>query len=117
MDNPVLGNTYLSIVIPLFNEEGNVDFLLRTLEDNLQPLNVSYEIILVDDGSSDNTWKKIKQSPTRVKGIKLARNFGHQHALLAGLSSAKGQAIISMDGDLQHPPLANTRNDRETQGR
>lgn len=104
MDNPAPNNTYLSIVIPLFNEEDNVDFLLRTLEDTLQPLNVSYEIILVDDGSSDNTWGKIKQSSTRVKGIKLARNFGHQHALLAGLSSAKGQAIISMDGDLQHPP-------------
>ena len=104
MNNSAPNNTYLSIVIPLFNEEDNVDLLLRTLEDNLQSLNVRYEIILVDDGSSDKTWVKIKQSSVRVKGIKLARNFGHQHALLAGLNSAKGQAIISMDGDLQHPP-------------
>jgi polyisoprenyl-phosphate glycosyltransferase len=97
-------NTYLSIVIPLFNEEENVDLLLHTLEDNIKPLNVSYEIILVDDGSSDKTWEKIKQSSPRAQGIRLARNFGHQHALLAGLNKAKGQAVISMDGDLQHPP-------------
>ncbi|HEY9605485.1 MAG TPA: glycosyltransferase family 2 protein [Allocoleopsis sp.] len=104
MNDSTSNKTYLSIVIPLFNEEGNVDLLVRTLEDNLQPLNLSYEILLVDDGSNDETWIKIKQSSVRVKGIKLARNFGHQHALLAGLTCAKGQVIISMDGDLQHPP-------------
>jgi len=100
-------NPYLSVVIPLFNEEKNVNALLKILVDNLQPLDVGYEIILVDDGSIDNTWEKIRHSSTvdaNVKGVKLARNFGHQHALFAGLSSAKGQAIISMDGDLQHPP-------------
>lgn len=104
MSTSTANKLYLSIVIPLFNEEGNVDVLVRTLEGHLQPLNVSYEILLVDDGSHDRTWTKIKQSSVRVKGIKLARNFGHQHALLAGLTCAKGQAIISMDGDLQHPP-------------
>ena len=100
-------NLALSIVIPLFNEEENVDMLLKSLTGNVQYLKVSYEIILVDDGSSDKTWEKIKQFSdvdTSVKGVKLARNFGHQHALLAGLSKARGQAIISMDGDLQHPP-------------
>lgn len=114
-------NIYLSLVIPLFNEEDNIDMLLNKLAENLQPLNVTYEIILVDDGSIDDTWKKIKfwctpqeslknqikQSSIMdrsIKGIKLARNFGHQHALLAGLSTATGQAVISMDGDLQHPP-------------
>ena len=60
MNNSTLNNTYLSIVIPLFNEEDNVDLLLHTLEDNLQSLNVRYEIILVDDGSSDKKWGKNK---------------------------------------------------------
>jgi len=98
---------YLSIVIPLFNEENNVSALMNELEANIQPLRVSFEIILVDDGSTDGTWAKIKRFSEvnlNVKGIRLARNFGHQHALLAGLSHARGQAIISMDGDLQHPP-------------
>jgi len=101
-------NNYLSIVIPLFNEDSNVDFLLKSLEDNIKPLEVTYEIILVDDGSNDNTWEKISYASNvnpNVKGIRLARNFGQQNALLAGLSNAKGQAIISMDGDLQHPPM------------
>ena len=100
-------NIYLSVVIPLYNEEGNVAILLKHLEDNLQPLGVNYEIILVDDGSSDETWAKINKSSNinaNVIGIRLARNFGHQCALLAGLTNSKGQAVISMDGDLQHPP-------------
>lgn len=100
-------NTYLSIVIPLFNEEDNIEMLLNKLMGILTPLKVSYEIILIDDGSIDKTWKIINQSSiinTDIKGVKLARNFGHQNALLAGLSIATGQAIISMDGDLQHPP-------------
>ena len=99
---------FLSVVIPLFNEEGNIDVLLEQLEDTLQPLNVSYELILVDDGSSDGSWRKIhemSQNNTAIKGLKLARNFGHQHALLAGLNYAKGQAVVSMDADLQHPPF------------
>lgn len=107
MNDLIKENIYLSVVIPLFNEEDNIDILQKKLEDNLQSLGVSYEIILVDDGSSDGTWVKINQLSTvnpNIKGIRLARNFGHQHALLAGLSKAKGQAIISMDGDLQHPP-------------
>jgi len=99
---------FLSVVIPVFNEEGNIDVLLEQLEDTLQPLNVSYELILVDDGSSDGSWRKIhemSQTNTAIKGLKLARNFGHQHALLAGLNYAKGQAVVSMDADLQHPPF------------
>tara|TARA_R110001599_G_scaffold262322_1_gene462811 strand:+ start:12337 stop:13293 length:957 start_codon:yes stop_codon:yes gene_type:complete len=107
MKNQIPNCPYLSIVIPLLNEDESIDMLLTTLVDNIQHLDISYEIILVDDGSTDKTWAKIKRSTTvnaNVKGIKLARNFGHQHALLAGLTSAKGQVIISMDGDLQHPP-------------
>ncbi|BBM85102.1 glycosyltransferase family 2 protein [Candidatus Uabimicrobium amorphum] len=98
---------YLSIVIPLFNEQDNVETLLKHLKDSVTPLNKSYEIILVDDGSKDETWERISeaaQHDCNVKGIRFARNFGHQHALLAGLHAAEGEAVISMDGDLQHPP-------------
>ena len=98
---------YLSIVIPLYNEEDNVEVLFGKLSKNLESLDESFEIIFVDDGSKDKTWEKIAQlsiSNPYVTGVKLSRNFGHQHALLAGLSKATGQAIISMDGDLQHPP-------------
>ena len=98
---------YLSIVIPLFNEQNNVGTLLKHLKSSVDSLNKSYEIILVDDGSKDETWKQISEAAEQdgnVKGIRFARNFGHQHALLAGLCAAEGEAVISMDGDLQHPP-------------
>ena len=97
----------LSIVIPLYNEEGNIERLIINLVPIVESINVTYEIILVDDGSKDNTWEKIQlasQKNKNIKGISLSRNFGHQHALLAGLQYSKGEAIISMDGDLQHPP-------------
>lgn len=97
----------ISIVIPIYCEEGNVSLLVKRLLNTLDFINESFEIILVDDGSTDETWTIIEAesaSHKQVKGICLSRNFGHQHALLAGLSYAKGQAIISMDGDLQHPP-------------
>ena len=107
MNELTKNDIYLSVVIPLFNEEENIDMMLNNLINNLDPLGISYEIILVDDGSVDNTWFKIKKlsvDKDKIIGVKLSRNFGHQHALLSGLSIAKGSAIISMDGDLQHPP-------------
>ncbi len=100
-------NCFLSIVIPLYNEEDNVDVLIERILNELYQFDFKFEIILVDDGSKDKTWENISnisRSNPVVKGVKLARNFGHQHALLAGLSKSTGQAIISMDGDLQHPP-------------
>ncbi|MBI2420921.1 MAG: glycosyltransferase family 2 protein, partial [Candidatus Levybacteria bacterium] len=68
---------------------------------------MSWEIILVDDGSEDNTWMEIMslyKSDMRVKGVRLSRNFGHQYALFAGLSQTTGEAVITMDADLQHSP-------------
>ena len=97
----------LSIVVPLYDEEGNVDLLMKRLTPVLQEIGVPYEVILVNDGSSDRTWHNIRKlaiNHTALKGINLSRNFGHQHALLAGLTCAKGQAVVTMDGDLQHPP-------------
>lgn len=97
----------LSVVIPLCNEDQNVSPLMAELQRVLETTGESYEIVLVDDGSRDGTWSRIVEvvnDDARVRGIRLSRNFGHQVALLAGLGSASGAAVISMDGDLQHPP-------------
>ena len=99
----------LSIVSPLYNEVGNVAQFIARLTAVLTPLPYAYEIILVDDGSSDATWDAIvgmSNTHTGVRGLRLSRNFGHQFALLAGLNQARGDAVISLDGDLQHPPEA-----------
>ena len=98
---------YLSIVIPLYNEEANVEELYKLLVKNLKFLKENYEILFIDDGSLDKTWQKISflsLENKNVISIRLSRNFGKQHALLAGLSHSSGQAIITIDGDLQHPP-------------
>lgn len=100
-------NRLISVVVPLFNEEGNVQLLSDRLFNVLNNISYPYEVILVDDGSDDKSWDKIRgiaDSYTQFKGLKLARNFGHQAALLAGLAHSKGHAVISLDGDLQHPP-------------
>jgi len=97
----------LSIVVPAYNEQGNLSKLCSELKEVLSSLGLSWEIIFVDDGSADNTWRDIESlhnDDPRVRGIRLSRNFGHQNALIAGLSCAGGDAIISMDADLQHPP-------------
>lgn len=101
------GNPQISVVIPAYNEPGNLLRLYTELTEVLSSLNMSWEIIFVDDGSEDKTWEEIISIYTtdmRVKGIRLSRNFGHQYALLAGLSQAMGEAVITMDADLQHPP-------------
>lgn len=97
----------LSIVIPAFNEEGNLKAVYAELFRVLEALESSWELIFVDDGSTDETWHiidELNQADHRVKGIRFSRNFGHQYALLAGLQTSTGSAIISLDADLQHPP-------------
>jgi dolichol-phosphate mannosyltransferase len=97
----------ISIVSPLFNERTNVAALVAALDGVLGDNAIDYEIVLVDDGSSDGTFEAIAEISARdprVRGIALARNFGHQGALLAGLNHARGRAVVTMDGDLQHPP-------------
>lgn len=98
---------FLSIVVPLLDEAENVPHLLESLRLHLDDLAEPYEIILVDDGSSDATWAEIQKAcaaSTQVRGLSLSRNFGHQHAILAGLHHCLGRVVVTMDGDLQHPP-------------
>jgi len=97
----------ISIVIPAYNEEGNLFELYKDLQTHIEKIGESIEIIFVDDGSSDNTWQVITELQNidkRVKGIQFSRNFGHQYALFAGLQYARGDAVITMDADMQHPP-------------
>lgn len=100
-------NIPISVVIPVYNEEDNVTFLYSALKEVLEANFTDFEVIFSNDGSKDQTFQKIKelhQKDPRVKGITFSRNFGHQAALYAGLSKAKGAAVVSMDGDMQHPP-------------
>ncbi len=98
----------LSLVVPTFNEEGNVLRLYNEIKQVLLELHIErYELIFIDDGSSDASLQHIqelRQQDTYVHYIQLSRNFGHQHALKAGLDHASGAAVISLDADLQHPP-------------
>ena len=110
MSSPAAGTELrpiLSIVTPAFFEEGNLDRLHRELVDTLDAGPLSWELIIVDDGSTDGTWAEVgrlHRKDPRVRGLRLSRNFGHQYALFAGLSQASGRAVVMMDADLQHPP-------------
>ncbi len=97
----------ISIILPAYNEENNLDPILDRIHKVLAKVHYRYEIIVVDDGSTDKTLDKILQiskNDRRIKYISLSKNFGHQNALKAGLDNAIGEAVISMDADLQHPP-------------
>ena len=97
----------LSLVVPVFNECGNVEALVRRALPVLESAAESFEVLFTDDGSTDDTPQRIEQlraRDPRIRSIRLSRNFGHQAALVAGLSHARGEAVITLDGDLQHPP-------------
>ena len=98
----------ISIVIPAFNEEGNLCEIRKKINDVFTSLqNYSYEIIFINDGSRDNTQTTIEDLAIKfpeVKFIEFSRNFGHQNAVKAGMDNADGNAVITMDADLQHPP-------------
>lgn len=97
----------LSIVIPVCNEALGLGEMISALNTMMPSVEVRFEVILVDDGSVDETWSVIQRAArelTGFRGIRLSRNFGKEAALTAGLDAAQGDAVIVMDGDLQHPP-------------
>src|SRR5271157_4733792 len=96
-----------SIVVPFHNEEENVTALYDCLKQVMEQVGDSFELVLVDDGSSDRTYKLLEEIAavdSRVLVIKLRRNFGQTPALAAGFDNATGEFILAMDGDLQHDP-------------
>lgn len=97
----------VSVVVPLFNEEETLPVLYQRLVEALELLDVDFELVLVNDGSSDQTadlLDVIAERDPRVVAVHLSRNFGHQAAVTAGLDHATGDAVVVMDGDLQDPP-------------
>jgi polyisoprenyl-phosphate glycosyltransferase len=97
----------ISVVIPAYNESQGIKETIKQVVSILGVCEIPWEIIIVDDGSRDQTYQRIcqlSQDEPRVKGISLSRNFGKEGAMLAGLEYATGAAVIILDADLQHPP-------------
>ena len=97
----------LSVIIPLYNEEENIPLLYEELKNYLDPLNKEYEILFVDDGSTDGTLsllEKIQAEDSKVVVLSLRRNFGQTAAFAAGFDLSRGDIVVTMDGDLQNDP-------------
>jgi glycosyltransferase involved in cell wall biosynthesis len=97
----------LSIVVPVYNESQNLPVLYERLVAAVGSLAQDWELILVDDASRDDSWQVIKRlhaADARVRGVRMARNFGQQPAIAAGLDRARGDVVVVMDADLQDPP-------------
>jgi len=105
MDTPE--QQLLSVVIPAHNEESGIAHALAVIGKILDGCGMDWEIIVVDDGSSDRTFDRLRElakQDARIRGVRFSRNFGKEAALLAGLNIAKGDAVVTIDADLQHPP-------------
>lgn len=97
----------LSVVLPAYNEELMIEKTCNVLHEILSNAEISYELVLINDGSTDNTWNEILKAGEKdphILGIRFSRNFGKEAAILAGLSQTSGDVIAVMDCDLQHPP-------------
>lgn len=98
---------FISVVMPVYREAAHIGDVLRQVYDALVSADVGFEIVMVEDGSPDDTWKAlVEQSKIypMIRAARLSRNFGKEHALCAGLEMARGDAVIVMDADGQHPP-------------
>ena len=97
----------LSVILPAYNEEKMITAAAQTLRDILDAENIPFELIFVNDGSKDATWKEIclaREADERVCGVCFSRNFGKEAAMFAGLEKARGDCCVVLDCDLQHPP-------------
>jgi len=97
----------LSIIVPLYNEEKNVDLLYRSIVQFIDPLGIHYEMLFVDDGSRDGTFllaRQLAENDRRLRVIKFRKNYGQTAAMAAGIEYAGGKILITMDGDLQNDP-------------
>ena len=97
----------LSVVIPSYNEEENIESTAKTIGDILTDAGIDYELVFVSDGSKDNTFpivKSLSEKDSRIRGLQFSRNFGKESAIFAGLSAARGDCVAVIDCDLQHPP-------------
>ncbi len=97
----------ISVVVPLFNEEESLPELVRWIRQVMEENHFSYEVILIDDGSSDASWEeihKMSQENPAIRGIKFRRNYGKSAALYCGFEASKGNVVITMDADLQDSP-------------
>ena len=101
-----ISSPLVSVAFPVFNEAENLEMLHAEVTRVLETTGLSFELIFVDNGSTDASLsiiKRLSETDPRVEFVSLSRNFGHQGALLAGISHAQGEAVITMDADLQHP--------------
>jgi dolichol-phosphate mannosyltransferase len=97
----------LSVIIPAYNEEESISHVLPALQKVLGPENINFELIFIDDGSTDSTFQKIveqNKAHKNIHGYRFSRNFGKEAAIWAGLEAARGDCCVVMDCDLQHPP-------------
>src|SRR5581483_933649 len=105
--NAVAPRPKLSVCVPFYNEEESIAPLHRAVVEAVEPLNVPFEMVFVDDGSRDDTVKiatEIARRDPRVRVVKFRRNYGQTAAMAAGIEAARGDVIVTMDGDLQNDP-------------
>lgn len=99
---------YLSIIVPLYNEEESIERLVQTVFEVGGRFPFSWELVLVDDGSSDDTWSIVEgltlENPQKIRAVRFRRNYGQTSAMVAGFEYARGEIIVTMDGDLQNDP-------------
>ena len=107
MQKTITNTMDISVVISLYNENESLPELVKGIHDSLSKMQLSYEIIMVNDGSTDSSWKTIKEmakTDTHIKGISFRRNYGKSAALYCGFEAAQGDVVITMDADLQDDP-------------
>ena len=106
-ESPLTGTPQISVVIPVYNEEATIEEVLRRTVEALESLARPYEVIVVDDGSSDSTWSIVERAHAReprLRAVRFKRNFGQHPAMHAGLVRSRGDIVVTMDGDLQNSP-------------